>query len=159
LAWYRQQPGDVSRREVERLTQALAAHWISEADDYRKQYRYRAVIGALREAVRVSDSPAIRDGLRKAVALQDRLDDDMSQSIQLIELRRFEQAISVLTGILSVKPDHAKAHGRLGTCYAITGQKEQAAEHLLAAAREDPDDSYGLAMLGWLAYLDHRPED
>src|SRR5262249_22274505 len=124
-----------------------------------RQYRHRAAIGALREALRVSDNAAIRRELRDAVALQEGIDDEMATAIQFIEQRQFEEAISILTGILKVKPDHAKAHGRLGACYAITGQKQRAEEHLLAAARDDPDDSYGLAMLAWLAYLDGRAEE
>src|SRR5262249_35747105 len=55
-----------------------------------------------------------------------------------------------------VKPDLGTAQGRLGTLYAIAGQRELAVEHLRAVARYDPDDSYGYSMLGWLAYLDGR---
>ena len=159
LAWYRMQPDDDSRRKASGLQASQVAHWLAEAENFRRQYRFRAMIGAYREALRVDDSPGIRELLRDAVALQDGLDDEMSRAMRHIEEKRFAEAITALTGILLIKPDHAKAHGRLGTCYAISGQRELAAEHLQAAAQYDPDDSYGFAMLGWLAYLDNRYDE
>jgi tetratricopeptide (TPR) repeat protein len=156
LAWYRRDAGEFSRQEAQRLAESLVSHWLSEAENYRRQHRFRAQIGALREALRVSDDAALRGKLQEVVALQERLDDDMATAVSFMDRRRFSEAIPILTGIVNVQPDHAKAHGKLGTCYAITGQLEIATEHLQTASRCDPDDSYGLAMLAWLAYLDDR---
>src|SRR5262249_48858160 len=67
LAWYRGQSDDSSHERVQELRDSLAAHWLSEADSFRRQYRFRAAIGALREALSVSDDAALRDRLRESV--------------------------------------------------------------------------------------------
>jgi tetratricopeptide (TPR) repeat protein len=55
-----------------------------------------------------------------------------------------------------VKPNAAQVHGKLGTLYALTGDRARAIENLQAVARADPDDPYGYNMLGWLAYQDGK---
>jgi tetratricopeptide (TPR) repeat protein len=159
LAHYRQQSGAASRREADRLTRALVTHWLAEADRYRRQYRFLAVIGALREALRLEDAPATRAQLRQAVAFQAKLDADLVLALHQVDQKQFPQAIETLQRILTVKPDHALAHGKLGSCYAVTGRKDLAVEHLQAVALHDPDLPYGYEMLGWLAYLGNRSEE
>ncbi len=158
-AWYQQQSDAPSRREADRLTRLLVDHWLAEADRRRGQHRFLAAIGALREALRLDPAPATRDRLRQCVAIQAGIDADLVAALHQMEERHFGEAVETLNRILSVKPDLAVAHGKLGTAYEILGQHERAVEHLQAVARCDPDDPYGYMMLGWLAYLQGRAED
>jgi tetratricopeptide (TPR) repeat protein len=159
LAWYRSQADDDSRREAARLKEALVRYWLDEAEGRRRAYRYMAAIGAVREALRFDPPPAARDRLREAIAAQAQVDADWIEALHQVEEQRYAEATATLTSLLALKPDSAGAHGRLGTLYAIAGQRAQAVEHLQAVARCDPDDPYGQVMLGWLAYLDGRLED
>jgi tetratricopeptide (TPR) repeat protein len=159
LAWRRTRDDAASRKEAERLTRSLVAHWLAEAEKCRREHRYLAGIGFVREALRLDDSPAVRDRLRQAVAVQTKLDGDLTEALYQIEQRRFPQAIATLQGILSVKPDWAVAQGKLGTAYAAVGENQLAVKHLRAVAECDPDEPYGHVMLGWLAYLKGRPEE
>jgi tetratricopeptide (TPR) repeat protein len=159
LAWYRTQSDARSRQEADGLTRALVEHWLAEAEQCRRDYRFLAATAALREAVRLDPTPALRGQLREAVATQAKLDAGWAEAQRQIERQRPGEAIATLTAILAVKPDWAKVHGKLGTAYALTGQNELATEHLSAATRYDPDDPYGYNMLGWLAYLRGRAEE
>jgi predicted CXXCH cytochrome family protein len=159
VGWYHTQADARSREEAARLTAALVEHWLAEAERDRRDHRFLAAIGAVREAVRLDPGPATRERLRQAVAVQAGLDADLVQALRRVDEHRFADAIETLQKILLVKPDLALAHGKLGTVYAITGRSDLAVEHLQAAARYDPNDPYGYTMLGWLAYLQGRPED
>jgi tetratricopeptide (TPR) repeat protein len=159
LRWYRTQSDAPSRAEAARLTAALVAHWLAEAEKDRREYRFLAAIGAVREALRLDPAPASRDKLREAQATQTGLDDDLVEALRQIDEHRFPEAAGTLEKMLRVKPDFAFAHGKLGMVYAIMGRTDLAAEHLRAVARYDPNDAYGDTMLGWLAYLQGRGEE
>lgn len=159
LAWHRTQPGDESREQAERLISSLVAHWLGEAEGYRRQYRYFAAIAALREAARFDSGPEVRDKLHETVTIQERLDADWFEALHQIDTGQFTSAIETLRTILKIKPNWAQAHGKLGTACAVTGQRESATEHLQAVVKLDPFNGYGEAMLGWLAYLDGRDEE
>jgi tetratricopeptide (TPR) repeat protein len=157
LAWYRTRSDAQSRAEAERLRAALVKHWLAQAESLRREYRFLAAIGAVREALRLDSSPSTLDKLQQMVAIQAGLDADLVTALHQIETKRFPQAIQTLEAMLRIKPDYAMAHGKLGTCYAVTGQTERAREQFVAVARADPDDPYGDMMLGWLAYLAGKP--
>ncbi|MSR58479.1 MAG: tetratricopeptide repeat protein, partial [Planctomycetaceae bacterium] len=159
LGWHRTQPGADSREEAGRLTGSLAAHWLAEANTYRHQYRFLAAVAALREALRFDSGPAVRDTLQETVAIQEQIDADWFEALHQVDEKRFADAILTLRKVLEVKPDLARAHGKLGTAYAVTDQRELAVEHLQNVIKYDPFDGYGEAMLGWLAYLDGRAEE
>lgn len=159
LDWHRTQTGDSSRAEVARLAPALVEYWLAEAASRRREYRFLAEIGAIREALRFDSGPAVRDKLREAVAIQTRLNDHMTEAVHQIEQNRLAEAIEILHKALAIKPTEALAHAKLGTCYAMTGQDEQAVEHWQAAIQHDPDNPYGHSMLGWTAYLQDRAAD
>jgi tetratricopeptide (TPR) repeat protein len=91
--------------------------------------------------------------LKEAAAIQEKIDTGLFAAQRQVEEHRYAEAIENLEGVLKVKPNSAKAHGKLGTLYAVVGQHERAMEHLRAVAEHDPDDAYGYNMLGWLAYL------
>jgi tetratricopeptide (TPR) repeat protein len=159
LAWYRTRSDPASRQEAARLTKTLVDFWLGEAERLRGEYRFLAAIGAVREALRLDPAPATRARLREAVATQAHLDADLVEALHLADERRFPEAIATLKRILTVKPDLALAHGKLGTLYAAAGRPDLAFPQLQAVAEDDPDDAYGYTMRGWLAYLQDRAED
>jgi len=125
----------------------------------RDEYRFLGAVGAWREALRVQDRPELHEELREAAGLHRRADVEFARAVHQIEQSRFEEARDTLLALLEFKPDLAKAHGRLGTVYAILGEKELARRHLNEVFRHDPDDSYGESMLGWLAHLAGNPQE
>jgi tetratricopeptide (TPR) repeat protein len=159
LTWLRSQSDDAGRQEATRLVAGLVQHWLHEADDCQRAYRFLAAIRAVREALRIDPTPAARDKLKELVAIQTKLDADLAQALRQIDERRFPEAISSLEQILAVKPNSGKAHGRLGAVYGLLGQRDKAIEHLQAAAKYDPDETYAASMLGWLAYLNGDAEE
>jgi tetratricopeptide (TPR) repeat protein len=163
MEWHRRQDGESHRREADRLTRELAEHWLMEAAERRSNYRFLASIGAAREALRLDLPATIRDravaALRGAIALETQIDADLTSALHAADEQRFDTAIDVLNRILQTKPDWAVVQSKLGTLYAATGRTDQARSHLQAVSRDDQDDGSGLAMLGWLAYLDGRTED
>jgi predicted CXXCH cytochrome family protein len=159
LAWHRQQSDAHSRQEADRLTEALVKHWLAEAENRRRDHRFLAAIGAIREALHLRATPALREKLREAVAVQARIDANLVLGLHQIDRREFSQASATLEKLLAVKPDHAVAHGKLGTAYANIGQKQKAIEHWQAVARSDPDSPYGSMMLAWLAYSQGNTEE
>jgi tetratricopeptide (TPR) repeat protein len=158
LEWHRGQTGDDARDEILRLKKSLADRWRDDADNYRRQHRYLAAINACRESLRFDPAPATREELQALLAIQYELDAGFLKAVEEIRERRHSEAIETLEKLLALKPDLARAHGRLGTVYAIVGKPELARQHLQAVAECDHDDPYGHAMLGWLAYLDGRPD-
>jgi len=159
LAWHQTQSDPGNREEASRLKEALSKHWLGEADKFRREYRFLAAIGAIREALRLDPTPTAREKLHEAVAIRAKLDGDLFTAQHQIDERRFTDAVDTLNKILKVKPDWARAHGKIGTAYAVLGQNDRAIEHLQAVAKYDPDDDYGYSMLGWLAFLQGKWED
>lgn len=156
LNWYRKQSDTQSKAEAARLTSGLVQAWLAEAEKCRGEYRFLAATGAIREALRVEDSPDLRTRLKKALSIQSKLDSDWAEAVHLVDLKQFPEAQEKLDQILAVKPNLAKAHGKLGTVLAVRGQNERAFDHLRKVAECDPDDPYGYAMIGWLAFLQGR---
>lgn len=154
---FRQQPDAVSQGRAVELKTALTQHWLAEADRRNKAYRFLAEVGALREAYQFETTAAVREKIRVAAARQAKLDGDWADAIWLVEQRRTGDAAQALESILAVKPDSAKAHGKLGRLRAELGDMPTAEKHLRAVAEYDPNDAYGLNLLGWLAFLDRPP--
>ncbi len=159
LDWYRTQSDAHSLGEVDRLKSALIEYWQTEGETRQRDYRFLAAIDAYRNALRVDDVPAIREKLEVLKATHQRIDNDWFDAVHLTKENQLEEARDTLHQILSIKPDLAREHGRLGTLYLKLGQETQAVESLKAAAAYDPDDPYGNSMLGWLAYIGGRPEE
>ena len=156
LNWYRAQSDTESKNQAASLTESLVSHWWAQADTFLKEHRYLAAIAALREAMRIEPAPATRERLREMVEIQAGYVADWADVMQQTSQNRSEDAIRTLNKILAVKPDDAKAHGKLGTLYATAGKMDLAIEHLQAVEKYDPDEAYGHGMLGWLAYLDGK---
>lgn len=163
LDWHRSQTGDENQRAAAPLRDELGKHWLKESESRRGEYRFLAAIGAAREALRLDlptkDREKAQAALQAAIAPQAKIDAEWINALHRADEGRIPAAIDTLNGILQVKPDWAVVHSKLGTLYAMTGQEEKAVKHLEAVARHDPDNASGLAMLGWLAYLQDRPAD
>jgi tetratricopeptide (TPR) repeat protein len=157
LNWYRSQADASSRREAEGLTRALVAHWLAEAEQYRREYRFLAAIGAVREALRLDPAPATQAKLKELTTIQAKLDADWFTAIHevdesMTDKHRLPDAMRTLEEILRIKPNSARTHGKLGGVYADLGRPDLAVQHLQAVAQYDPDNDYGYVLLGWLAY-------
>ncbi len=158
MAWYRTQTDDLSRAEADRLAALLNEHWLSEAENRRREYRFLAAVYAYRQALRLHPSAATRAKLDEVMNSKSEAINEWNLAVRVLREGRPAEAIETFERLLSIQPDYAKAHGKLGAAYAATGQRELAVKHLQTAARCDPDDPYGPGMLGWLAYLDGKPE-
>lgn len=156
--WHREQSDAESQAEAERLTKVLVEHYLEESESRRRNYRYVGAIAAIREALRIEDTPETREKLRQAVAVQTNLEALWADALMKIAQQRSQDAMLVLEEILRLKPDDAKAHGKLGTEHAKLGEQEKAEEYWQAVTEHDPDDAYGLAMLGWSALLQKNYE-
>lgn len=159
LAWYQTQTDTHSLELVAQLSRSLSEHWLNLAEQCRREYRFLAAIEAYRQALRRESTLATQVRLSEVEAIQTALETDMTKALHQVQEGRFDAALEVVKRILKVKPNHAKAHGSLGTLYAIKGQNELAAEHWQAVAKHDSDDPYGESMLGWQAYLQGKSEE
>jgi tetratricopeptide (TPR) repeat protein len=157
--WYRGQSDPASRQQNDRLARSLVEHWLKEAERYRQEYRFMQAIAAVREALRFDAGPAVRAKLQQAIAAKMKLDDDLSAAYREMQSPHVPQAIEAFKKVLATKPDLAVGHSKLGTLYAMTGQRELAVKELQHAARGDPDDAHAYSMLGWLAYRGGKADD
>ncbi|MGI8982462.1 MAG: tetratricopeptide repeat protein [Pirellulaceae bacterium] len=156
LQWRRMKDDPESREQARKLEQELVRDWIAQGDELRESHRLLPAIDAFRQAQRIHPSPAAKEKLAGVIALQSKIDSNWFQAAKEMDEKKFKAAAETFEGILALKPDLPLVHGKLGSVYASLGQKEKAREHLEAVSRFDPDEPYGEAMLGWLAYLDGR---
>jgi tetratricopeptide (TPR) repeat protein len=158
LAWLRKQGDADSRAEADRLAAQLNEQWLNEAEQRSREGRLKAAIGAFREAMQLAPNPTTRRQMQEVIARQVELDDLATKSAGAAR-RNPGEAIRLLTRILQINPDDARAHSELGTVYAVTGQRAEAIPHLQAVARCDPNNSSGLTRLAWMAHLEGRPDE
>lgn len=156
--WYAGQADADSRVEAQRLSLELAESWKVLCEQRASDKRFLAAIDAARESLRFASDPSLQERLRALIAIQDGIDSGYQDALWHESEKRYPEAIDAFKKVLATKPDFAMAHARLGTTYAIVGEKELANSHLEAAVKFDPDDPYAPGMLGWLAFLDGRPE-
>lgn len=154
LKWFQSQSDQESQQQAARLKSDLRQHWLAEADRLQAEHRLIPAIAALREAQQLEATDDVRSRLQDVIAVQLQVDAAVPRSMQLSNSGRTREAATILEDALRLSPNFAPAHGRLGTLYAMLGQKDQAAEHLRAVESGDPNDAYGENMLGWLTYLE-----
>lgn len=154
LAWHRAQPGADHQAQAARLERSLVDYWLAQSSTEREQRRYLAAISAAREALAIDDSRDTRDALRALVEIQTRLYDDWARALHQIAANHPDAALQTLQQMLSITPDDAEIHSKLGTLLAMAGQKRLAIPHLEAVALLDPNNASGLGVLGKLAFLD-----
>ena len=159
LAWHQSQAGGDSTDEVARLKKTLQAHWLGEAESRRRVFRYVAAMEAYREALLLEATPATEEKLHEVEAIQRTLEREMTQALHRMKEERYDEAFELVQHVLTLNPNHAIAHGRLGTLYALRGEDELATQHWRAVVQHDPDDQYGESMLGWRDYTQGRPAE
>jgi tetratricopeptide (TPR) repeat protein len=154
LDWYRTRDDDQSKQLVVQLELRLLEHWSGEGQQRAKEGRFVAAVSAMRESLRISpNNEEAKKSLRQYIAQQQELDELRAQA-NAMRGKSVEQSIELFQKVLAIRPDDAGAHGRLGTLYAQSGDRDKAISYLNQVAELDPDDQYGLSMLGWLSYLD-----
>jgi tetratricopeptide (TPR) repeat protein len=153
LNWYRTQTDDESQKQAAQLTTSLQDYWMSESKSLQKEWQFVAAIGSARESLRIAPSSEAQTQLNELIALQTEIDVDLSNAQRLIAEQDFSAAEELLKDVLQKKPNHAFAHGRLGTIYAVGNQPSLAAEQWRLVGQFDPDSAFGDNMLGWVAYL------
>ncbi len=156
LAWLRKQTDPDSRTEATKLTDQVTQYWVNEADRRRRVGRFKASMGAFREALRITPDAPIRKQLQEVINLQSELD-DLSHKLRLVD--RVDLAIPLLKRMLEINPNSAFAHGELGSIYSDMGNQKEALTHLQAVAKCEPTDAYGLIRLAEMAYRAGRLEE
>jgi tetratricopeptide (TPR) repeat protein len=157
LAWLGKQADAASSAEAQRLAVKLNEYWLNQADHLLGDSRFKAAIGAFREALRITPDPATRRKMQEAIAKQVEVDGLAAKAVEAWP-RNPDESIRLLTRLLEIQPDNARAHGGLGMVYAATGHRADAVRHLEAVARCDPNDASGLVRLAWLAFTEGRAE-
>ncbi len=158
LAWHRKQKDAASRAQAERLAALLTKYWLDEAGRRADAKRYKAGIGAFREALLVTPSPKTRERMQDLIKRQTELD-DIFMRLEESDGRKPDEAIRLLKRALEIRPDDARAHAELGTIYSMTGRTADAIPHLQAVARCEPNDASGVTRLAWIAQGEGRPEE
>lgn len=158
LNWYHQQPGTENEEKAAELSANLGEFFRQRTRQYREDYRFQAAIDACRESLKFDPNQVTQNELRELISIQTGIDEGLQDAIWHENERRYDLAIQSFQRILAVKPDHAIAHAKLGTTYAVVQQNQHAIEHLTKAFECDPNDPYAPAMLGWLAYLDGQSD-
>ena len=158
LEWHRGQPGSEHADEAARLSKLLAESWKLETAKRQEQFRYLAAIDACRESLRFDPSPAMQEKLDELLRIQSGIDANYQEAQWHEREQRYPDAIAAYRKVLADKPNFAMAEARLGTTYAVVGEKKLALSHLESAAALDRDEPYAPAMLGWLMYLDGKSE-
>jgi len=159
LQHFEQLTDEASRQRTLELRAALVQHFEQESVSCRSNYRYLGAVAALREVVRIEDTPEARQRLNEAIQFQSDLDKLATDAQRQLLDNQPSVALETYQKILAVKPNDANAHGRLGTEYARTGNRAKAIEHWTAVAQHDPNDAYGLGMLAWQAFLERRESE
>ncbi|MBC7817353.1 MAG: tetratricopeptide repeat protein [Planctomycetaceae bacterium] len=159
LAWHQSQTGRDNGEEVVRLKKALTEYWLGEAESRRRAFRHVAAMEAYRQAQRLEATTATEDKLREVEEIQQTLQREMTQTLHRIQEGRYDEAFDLVKHVLTLKPNHAAAHGRLGTLHALRGENELATQHWRAVTEHDPDDQYGESMLGWRDYTQGHPAE
>ena len=152
--WHRSQPDGVNIEVANRLAASLAETWKARGQERQREYRYLAAIEACRESLRFVPDSSVESRLKDLIAIQREIDGQHLDAIWHESQHRYAPAISAFKRVIELKPDFAMAHARLGTTYAIIGEKQLARMHLQEAEQVDPFEPYAPAMSGWLAYLD-----
>lgn len=152
--YYRLQTDAMSQAEVDRLSNELADAWLAESRQRQQDHRFLAAIDACRESLKYTARPEAQARLDELIGIQSDIDDGYQDALWHESQGRYPEAIDAFERVLAAKPDFAMAHARLGTTYAVVGDKTLAVQHLKSAAEYDPDEPYAPGMLGWLAYLD-----
>jgi tetratricopeptide (TPR) repeat protein len=156
--WHRSQAGPESEAETSRLAERLIGHWLSEAEARAGEKRYMAAIAAVREALTIGETPRAREMLAQLVEAQEVLYLEWGRALDQIRRNRPEDAQKTLEKLLTIDPNNADYHAKLGTVLVIRGKPQEAIPHLVRVAELDPNNASGLGILGRIAYNNQKYE-
>ncbi len=149
MQWLDAQGDDDSRKTAAALRLELVNQKRQEADDHESTYRFLAAAGAMREWLQLEESAESRERLERLLQKRRDIDQMMAEGLRLINALDYPSAIQQFETVVSQKPNHAAAHGKLGLLLIETGQVEDGIAHLEKVAQIDPDNGYGHALLGY----------
>jgi tetratricopeptide (TPR) repeat protein len=131
---------------------------MQEGEKRQRAGRFKAAIGAWREALQVAPNARAQQRLQEAVRRQSEVD-ALYEKFEGSDSPGPEEAIQLLKKALKLAPNDARAHSELGSIYSMRGQRDEAISHLKAVARCDPYNAAGIARLAWMANNDGRLEE
>jgi len=158
LEWYKSQSGDEHAAQATQLTQLLAMNYEHDGDSLSSQFRFLAAADQYRKSLALSGSENSRKKFEEASATHLGIASLFNRAEHELAEHRIDDGIQTLKQLLLLKPDHAKAHGRLGTLYAMKHEDQLALEQWSKVATLDPNDAYGVGMIGWYSYLKNQPD-
>ena len=157
-AWHLTQPGETHTSESQRLAGTLARVHEDEGDKRMNDYRYLAAADSYRRSEAFHASDSVRSKRNSALAKVAEISSAFVRAEHERNNGRIDDAIATLEKLLVDQPDHAEAHGRLGTLYAMKERNTDALEQWGDVLKYDPDNAYGEGMIGWYWYLQDEPE-
>ncbi len=86
-------------------------------------------------------------------------DERFAEALNLLEERRFPEAIDAFTELVALAPDMTGAYGNRGLAYLNLGLEEKAKSDFLTVLQLDPGDAMGHSMLAELSRFHGTPEE
>jgi tetratricopeptide (TPR) repeat protein len=157
--WYKKQSDAASKREADRLRKELVDYWLAEAERRERDHRLLARIGALREARRIEDTPALREKLAESERVVAKLNSLITEGVHLTGEQKYAEAIAGFEEAIRIKPDLPLAHARLGAALLQAGKFGPATAEFNLAIKYDPEDPYPHVMLSKMAFREERYDD
>jgi Flp pilus assembly protein TadD len=154
--WFKKQNDAASKKEAARLRKDLVDYWLAEAERRERDHRLLARIGALREAQRIDDTPALREKLAEAERVVAKPTSLITEGVHLTGEQKYAEAIANFEEAIRIKPDLPLAHARLGAALLQAGKFGPAADEFNLAIKYDPEDPYPHVLLSKMAFRDER---
>lgn len=149
--------GEASSPTWNELLSERQAMLIAEAEATEGAGRWLAAALALRRLVELEPSGPWQTRLDEILDRRRRTDRQTWEALRAMDQKDYPTAIAKLRGVLEERPGFAVAEGRLGLLLAETGELEEGMQHLQRVAELDPDDGYGLALLGYIELTRGNP--
>ncbi len=80
-------------------------------------------------------------------------------ALDLLEERRFVEAVEAFSELIALSPDMTGAYGNRGLAYLNLGMEEEARHDFETVLQLDPEDAMGHSMLAEVARFHGQPED
>ena len=160
LSHYKSLKDEKSQLEAANLREQLVHYWTRETKSRRENFRVMAAIGSIREVLRIDpQSVTAKKTLDELIRAEDDFTSRFSEANQKIAEGKTRESVEMFSQLLKERPTFAMLEGKLGLALAMNGQKQTALEHLKRVSEIDPDEPYGHALMGWLAFLAGRPDE
>lgn len=146
-----------SKAEAAKIRDQLVEHWTRETKSRRDNFRIMAAIGSIREVLRIDpQSEQAKKTLDDLIRTEDNFNARFSEANRKLGEGKSRESVEMFAELLKERPTFAMLEGKLGLALAMDGQKQTALEHLKRVGEIEPDEPYGVAMMGWLDFLAGR---